>query len=221
MRVAALYDVHGNLPALEAVLAETAMADLIVVGGDFVGGEQPAETIELLRSLGDRVRLIRGNAERELLEPGPPRPGGPPPGAIEETRRKMTDEQVAFAFAAPAQQILEIESLGRVLFCHATPRSDEEIVTPLTPDSRMREVLDGIQAEVVVAGHTHMQDDRVIGETRFVNPGSVGMPYEERPGAYWALLGPDVDLKRTEYAEAEDPLAARAEAAEYFESLVE
>jgi putative phosphoesterase len=220
LRVAALYDVHGNLPALEAVLAEAAAADLIVVGGDFVGGEQPAETIERLRSLDDRVKFIRGNAERELLEPSPPRPGGPPPGAIEEIRSKLTDEQLAFAFGVPQQDTFEIDGLGRVLFCHATPRSDEEIVTPLTSESRLREVLDGVEADVVVAGHTHIQDDRRAGPVRFLNPGSVGMPYEERPGAYWALLGPDVELRRTDYPAAEAPLATRTEAAEYFESLV-
>jgi putative phosphoesterase len=220
LRVAALYDVHGNLPALEAVLAEAGAADLVVAGGDFIGGERPGEALELLRSLGDRVRFIRGNAERELVEPGPPRPGGPPPGTIEEIRRKLTEEQIAFAFAAPQQDVVEIDGLGRVLFCHATPRSDEEIVTPLTPDARLREVLDGVQADIVVAGHTHIQDEREIDGIRLLNPGSVGMPYEEQPGAYWALLGPDIELRRTEYAEAEAPLATPTEAAEYFESLV-
>jgi putative phosphoesterase len=220
LRVAALYDVHGNVPALEAVLAEAGTADVIVAGGDFVGGERPGETIELLRSLGDRVRFIRGNAERELVEPSPLRPGGPPPGAIEEIRKKLTEEQIAFAFAAPQQDVVEVDGLGRILFCHATPRSDEEIVTPLTPEARLREVLNGVAADIVVAGHTHIQDEREIDGIRFVNPGSVGMPYEEQSGAYWALLGPGVELRRTEYAAAEKPLATRAEAAEYFESLV-
>jgi hypothetical protein len=145
LRVAALYDIHGNVPALEAVLGEIEDADVIVAGGDFVGGERPAEAMELLRSLGDRVTFVRGNAERELIEPSPPRPGGPPPGTLEELRSKLTVEQVAFAFAAPQQVELEIKGLGRVLFCHATPRSDEEIVTPLTPDERWRAVLDGVR----------------------------------------------------------------------------
>ena len=221
MRVAALYDVHGNLPALEAVLAEAEVADVIVAGGDFVGGDHPAETIELLRSLGDRVKFIRGNAERELVEPSPPRPGGPPPGAIEETRSKLTEEQVAFVFGVPEHEVLQIEGLGRVLFCHATPRSDEEIVTPLTSQSRLRELLNGVEADVVVAGHTHIQNVRAVATVHFVNPGSVGMPYEEQPGAYWSLLGPDVELRRTDYPGAEKPLATPTEAAEFFESLVE
>jgi putative phosphoesterase len=221
VRVAALYDVHGNVPALEAVLAEAETADLLVVGGDFIGGERPGETIELLRSLGDRVMFIRGNAERELVEPSPPRPGGPLPGDLDELRSKLTEEQIAFGFAAATDEVVDVDRLGRVLFCHATPRSDEEMVTPLTSDDRLRSILEGVEADVVVAGHTHIQDDRDLGGIRFVNAGSVGMPYEPRPGAYWALLGPDIELRLTNYPEAQAPLATREEAAAYFESLVE
>ncbi|HEV8602199.1 MAG TPA: metallophosphoesterase family protein [Gaiellaceae bacterium] len=227
MRVAALYDVHGNLPALEAVLDELGEhSDLIVVGGDFLAGPQPAETLERLRELGNRARFIRGNVERELVEPSPPRPAGPPPGVIDELKAKLTQEQIEFAFGLPQQEVLEIDGLGRTLFCHATPRNDEEIVTPASSEHRFREVLAGVDADVVVVGHTHMQHDRVVGGIRFVNAGSVGMPYEDAPGAYWALLGPDVEFRRTEYeaVEYEDfefPQATRAEATEYFESLVE
>jgi putative phosphoesterase len=226
VRVAALYDIHGNPPALEAVLAEISDdVDLIVAGGDFLGGPRPAEVLERLRGLGDRVRFIRGNAERELVDPGPPRPGGPPPEALEAVRAKLTEEQLAFAYGVPEQLELQIEGLGRVLFCHATPRNDEEIVTPASSASRFREVLAGVEADVVVAGHTHMQDDRAVGSVRFVNAGSVGMPYEDEPGAFWALLGPDVEFQRTEFepVEFEDfefPQATRAEATEYFESLI-
>ena len=185
-RVAALYDVHGNLPALEAVLAEAAGVDLIVVGGDVVGGAFPAETIERLRAEGDRVRWLRGNAERELVE---------------------------------------LPGLGHVLFCHATPHNDLDMVTPLTPDERLRRILEGVRADVVVAGHTHVQENRRVGAVRWVNAGSVGMPYEDGPGASWALLGPDVELRRTEYDTTrlggyEYPQASRQEAAEYFESLI-
>jgi len=226
LRVAALYDIHGNPPALEAVLAEIGDdVDLIVVGGDFLGGPRPAEVLELLRGLGERVRFIRGNAERELVEPDPPRPGGPPPCMLDEQRAKLTDEQIAFAYGVPEQQELEIEGLGRVLFCHATPRNDIEIVTPASSEARLREVLAEVEANVVVVGHTHMQDDRVVDGIRFVNAGSVGMPYEDEPGAYWALLGPDVELWRTElepvvFEDYEFPQATRAEATEFFESLV-
>jgi putative phosphoesterase len=225
LRVAALYDVHGNLPALEAVLQEAAAADLVVVGGDVVGGPFPAETVERLRALGDRVRWLRGNSERELVEQPPPREGGPPPGELERLRAALSDEQVEFLYGLPERIELELSGVGRVLFCHATPQNDLDIVTPLTPEGRLRRILDGVSADVVVAGHTHIQEDRRVGGVRWVNAGSVGMPYEDEPGAYWALLGPEVELRRTEYDASalrgyEYPQASRQEAAEYFESLV-
>jgi predicted phosphodiesterase len=219
VRVAALYDVHGNLPALEAVLAEVD-ADLILAGGDVIGGAAPAETVERLRGLGDGVRWLRGNAERELVELPPPREAGPPPGELERLRAALTDEQADFLYGLPERVELDVDGLGHVLFCHATPQNDLDIVTPLTPDTRLERILVGVDAGVVVAGHTHIQEDRAVAGVRWVNAGSVGMPYEEAAGAYWALLGPDVELRRTEYAEAEPPLASRREAAEYFESLV-
>jgi len=224
-RVAALYDVHGNLPALEAVLAEVGDADLIVVGGDVVGGPFPAETVERLRDLGDRVRWLRGNAERELVEQPPPREAGPPPGELERLRAALSDEQVDFVYGLPERVELDVEGLGRVLFCHATPQNDLDMVTPLTPEERLRRILEGVTADAVVAGHTHIQEDRRVGGVRWVNAGSVGMPYEDEPGACWALLGPEVELRRTEYDATklggyEYPQASRQEAADYFESLV-
>jgi putative phosphoesterase len=211
VRVAALYDVHGNLPALEAVLTEAADADVIVVGGDVVGGALDAEAVERLRALGDRARWLRGNAERELVE------GEPDPA--------LSDEQVEFLYALPERVELDLPGLGHVLFCHATPQNDVDMVTPLTADERLRRILAGVDADVVVAGHTHVQEDRRVGGVRWVNAGSVGMAYEDEPGAYWALLGPDVELRRTEYDATrlggyEYPQASRREAAEYFESLV-
>ena len=219
-RVAALYDVHGNLPALEAVLAEIDATDVIVAGGDVVGGAFPAETVERLRGLGERVRWLRGNAERELVELPPPREAGPPPGELERLRAALTEEQLEFLYALPERVELDLDGLGHVLFCHAVPQNDLDIVTPLTPEERLARIVEGVGADVVVAGHTHIQDDRRVGGVRWVNAGSVGMPYEDAPGAYWALLGPDVELRRTEYA-AEPPLASRREAAEYFETLVD
>jgi predicted phosphodiesterase len=224
VRVAALYDVHGNLPALEAVLAEVAEAALLVVGGDVVGGAFPSETVERLRGLGDRARWLRGNAERELVEP-PPQPGGPPPEELERTLAALSQEQVDFLYALPERLELDLEGLGKVLFCHATPWNDLDIVTPLTPDERLARILDGVDADAVVAGHTHIQDDRDVGSLRWINAGSVGMPYEDRDGAFWASLGPEVELRCTQYdrgsiGDYEYPRATRREAAEYFESLV-
>jgi|SRR5579884_3714544 len=224
MRVAALYDVHGNLPALEAVLAQLGDEDLVVVGGDVVGGAFPSECVERLRGLGARALWLRGNAERELVEPAAG-PAGPPPEELERMRSALTREQVDFLYGLPPRVELDVDGLGRVLFCHATPWNDLDIVTPLTPDSRLVRIVEGVEADVVVAGHTHIQDDRLVGGIRWVNAGSVGMPYEEADGAFWALLGSDVELRGTVYdagalGNYEYPRALRQEAAEYFESLV-
>jgi len=88
--------------------------------------------------------------------------------------------------------------IGSVLFCHATPRNDTDIFTGLTPEERLAPIFDGVNAALVVCGHTHMQFDRTIGRTRVVNAGSVGMAFGA-PGAHWLLLGPDVTLRRTAY----------------------
>ena len=218
MRVAALYDIHGNLAALDAVLAEVD-ADVIVVGGDTVMGPLPAETLERLRSLDGDVRFIRGNADREVYDD---KPGFAPPEALEHVRARLSSEQVDFLRTLPLTV-----SLGRVLFCHATPRNDEEIFTRITPEERWAEALAGVDADVVVCGHTHVQFDRRIGDIRLVNAGSVGMPYADEPGAYWALLdGTDVELRYTR-CQSPDlsewpgdwPQASADEATEYFEQL--
>jgi putative phosphoesterase len=196
-RVAALYDVHGNLPALEAVLAEVAgeRPELVVVGGDLVVGPMPRPSLEALLELGDRVLFIRGNTDRAVLEP------------IEDgwrerylwVRDQLTEDQVAAIAEWPEAAVVEIEGLGPTLFCHGSPRSDEEILTRVTPPERLRPILADVEEAVVVCGHTHVQFDRTWEGTRLVNAGSVGMPYEGRPGAHWALLGPNVELRRTPY----------------------
>ena len=199
MRIAALCDVHGNVPALEAVLAEIPDDATIVVGGDIVGGPWPGEALERLRSLGQRALWVRGNADREAA-------ADVQVGMSEEARRslawtaeQLTAEQKEFLAGLPETQVVDVDGLGTALFCHGTPRSDEEIVTAVTSDERLRAILDGVEQRTVVGGHVHHQFDRTVDGTRFVNAGSVGMPYEGRPGAYWALLGPDVELRRTEY----------------------
>ena len=190
MRVAALYDVHGNLPALEAVLAEVDDADFVVVGGDLVAGAFPAECLDRLTALGDRVAFVRGNADREVLEGGEGERGW----CLEQ----LGPEREALVTDWPLTIRLEVDGLGRVLFCHATPDSDEAFLTPATPEDAVAEVLAGADADVVVYGHIHVQYER--GQApRLVNPGSVGWPHERRRGAYWALLGPDVEFRRTDY----------------------
>ncbi len=184
MRVAALYDVHGNLPALEAVLADSRLAgaDLIVSGGDVAAGPFPAECLALLASLGDRVRFVRGNGDR-LLDAWPA--DRLEPGRLDELQ------------SWPLTTEIDVEGLGVVVFCHGSPRSDEEILTALTPADEVVDACAGLPT--VVGGHTHVQLDRVAGGTRLVNAGSVGCPYEGRRGAFWALLGPGVELVATEY----------------------
>jgi putative phosphoesterase len=209
MRVAAIYDVHANMPALEAVVAEIECegVDTIVVGGDVGLGPMPVATLDRLMALGDRAKFIRGNADRELVMAFDA--GRRPEDVVDDEdpwiRRGAWDAQQIskrhrdFLDALPERVTLDVDGLGTTVFCHGSPRSDEEIITPGTSDARLTEILAGVDADVVVCGHTHMQFDRRLGRTRVVNAGAVGMPYEGRPGAYWVLLGPDVDLRRTEY----------------------
>jgi putative phosphoesterase len=196
VRVAALYDIHGNLPALDAVLAEVPDDATLVVGGDVAAGPSPAETLARLRGLDRDVRWVRGNADRELT-PGEERRA--PPEHLAWVRARLTRDDLAFLFGLPPSVTLDVEGLGRVLFVHATPRNDEEVFTAITPDERLEPVFADVDADVVVCGHTHMQFDRTIGGVRVVNAGSVGWPYEDIDGAYWALLGPDVEHRRTAY----------------------
>jgi putative phosphoesterase len=192
--VAALYDVHGNLPALEAVLAELAEldVDVVVVGGDVVLGPMPREVLDLLLGVGRELRFVRGNADREAGE-GSGEHGG------SWVAERLTAEQRDFLSGLPLTQEVDVHGLGRLVFCHATPRSDEEVVTRLTPEARMREILADVAADLVVCGHVHIRYDRLVAGKRIVNPGSVGLPYEGERGAYWARLGPDVELRRTAY----------------------
>jgi predicted phosphodiesterase len=207
MRVAALYDIHGNAPALRAVLQDVARAqvDRIVIGGDVVAGPLPAETIDLLRSLGDRAVFVRGNADRWVVEAydraGCGAPDDPHPGrrAAAWTAARIDAEDRAFLAAFAEQAVVEIDGLGPTLFCHGSPRADEEILTAVTPERRWRPALAGVAQRVVVCGHTHVQFDRQLARWRLVNAGSVGMPYEGRPGAFWARLGPRVEHRQTDY----------------------
>jgi putative phosphoesterase len=193
VRVAALNDIHGNLPALEAVLSDPRLEDAnaVVVGGDVVDGPFPAETLDALEALGGRVRFLRGNADRLVLE-----------GTDDRhlwCRDQLGDARATRVAAWPQTLSLEVDGLGPVRFCHATPRSDDELVTRITPEDEVAEVLEGTEETVVVCGHTHIQYDRRVARWRLVCAGSVGWPYEGHPGAFWLLLGPDVSHVRTEY----------------------
>ena len=203
MRVAALYDIHGNLPALEAVLEEIRQAnvDQIVVGGDVLPGPMPRECFACLLGLDVLVQFIQGNCEVAVLAERAGADSGIPEQAREAMRwtaRQLSNEDERWIAGWPKTLCLDIPGLGEALFCHATPRNENECFTRLTPEDRLLPIFEGLGASLVVCGHTHMQFDRTIGKVRVVNAGSVGMPFGE-PGADWLLLGPDVQLRHTPY----------------------
>lgn len=204
MRIAALFDIHGNLPALEAVLHDVRQAgvDLVVVGGDVLPGPMPHESLGLLRALALPVRCIRGNGDRIVMESRAGEESPEVPAAFREVVRwnaaQLTPSDVAFVSDWPVTFRQYVAGVGDVLFCHATPRSDTENFTRLTPEAHILPAFGGVAADVIVCGHTHMQFDRTIGAHRVVNAGSVGMPFGA-PGACWLLLGARVELRHTSY----------------------
>lgn len=188
MRVAALCDVHGNLPALEAVVAEVAAlgVDRIVCGGDVVAGPFPRDCLERLVDL-DAV-FVRGNADHES-----PRA---PAGFWGWVAAQLDPLALDFLLGLP-----ETVALGGVRYCHGSPRDEDEILTRVSPDERFRAALADVEERLVVGGHTHVQFERELDGIRFVNAGSVGMPYEGKRGAFWALLdGEQVEHRHTPYA---------------------
>jgi predicted phosphodiesterase len=208
LKVAALYDIHGNLHALDAVLAELRglRPDVVLVGGDVVAGPFPREVLARLRALGEPVRFIRGNADREVAARVGETAAAPAVASADTwgeraawAAARLSLEDRAFLSALSLTLALEVDGLGATLFCHATPRSDEEIVTRATPEARVAEALAGVGERLVVCGHTHVQYDRAVAGRRLVNAGSVGLAYEGRPAAFWTLLGPGVEPRQTPY----------------------
>jgi predicted phosphodiesterase len=214
MRVAALYDIHSNLPALDAVLAEVHQAgvDRIVVGGDVLPGPMPRETMARLLALEIPTTFIYGNGDLAILaqlraatpsevtywgtSSGAPLPE--PFGELFRWTAQQVHEYQDVLASWPLTTTLDIDGLGKVLFCHATPRNEVEIFTRLTPEERLAPVFAGVDASIVVCGHTHMQFDRMVGRLRVVNAGSVGMPFGTT-GADWLLLGSGIELRKTQY----------------------
>lgn len=223
-RVAALYDIHGNLPALRAVLrdVEQAGADLIVFGGDLAWGPWPVETVDAIRSV-EEALVIRGNADRETG------------GRFDESRGLapevaevtvwaadlLGDERCRWLRELRETATVEIEGLGSTLFCHGSPRSDEESLTSLSSETRLTDVLKNVSDPFVVCGHTHIQFDRMVGNVRLINAGSVGLAYERAPGACWALLDgkEGVSLRRTAYDTAGAAEAMRVTACPHVDEM--
>jgi putative phosphoesterase len=201
MRIAALYDIHGNTPALEATLRDVrdVGVDMVVVGGDVLPGPMPGETLARLMALEIPVRFIHGNGERIVATYLAGGDISEVPEAhravIEWTAQQLASDQRQAIRQWPSTYDLDIPGLGRTLFCHATPRNDSEIFTQATVEERLAVVFGNVNASVIVCGHTHMQFNRTVGQRRVINAGSVGTPFRSPSGAYWLLLGPDVQLR--------------------------
>ncbi|SEN45716.1 phosphoesterase, MJ0936 family [Amphibacillus marinus] len=200
MRVAAIYDIHGNLSALEAVLTEINKnhVDRVIVGGDLVWGPEPRQVMELLLKQKDEFLFIRGNADREVATRYTK-------GLDELTAKlnnwcadQLSPHQLSFLNNLPEKLSLNIDGLGEVLFVHGSPRSDEEAIRVSTTEGEIESMLTSTTQEIIVCGHTHIQFDRVVANKRIINPGSVGLQ-SRATGACWALLGPEIELKMTQY----------------------
>lgn len=206
MRIAAIYDIHGNLPALEAVLDDiiSEQVDLIIVGGDVVAGPMPLEVLALLQDVSMQIptQFIHGNAESELLNYLEGRGMN-----VLSQQAEVVTRWVAERFPPAYQQFLsswpmtlqfKIEGRGQVLFCHATPHSDTAVFTRLTSDDKVLSLLGEVGVNWVICGHTHMQFERTVGRIHIANAGSVGMPFGHT-GADWLMFDQKISLRHTAY----------------------
>ena len=189
-----LYDIHGNLPALERVLAEAGQLDIDrwLLGGDYgTPSPWPDETLALLREL-PNATWIRGNGERWLREPPLDRPEVM--GAYDLFTRGLSEELVERLYSLPTQAELD----GN-LYVHGSPLSDVESF-PAEPGADDERMLEGVRDRTVVFGHSHLQFRRPgPNGTDLVNPGSVGMPLDADVRAAWATWDGDFEFHRTEY----------------------
>lgn len=207
MRIAVLADIHGNLPAVRAVLAELDRepVDAIVVAGDVAGGPLVRETLELLAARPEPVHWVSGNSEREALAA---HDGAPPSGestarAAVWSAQALDDRWRAELASWPISLVLD-----GVCFCHASPRRDDETLTRLTPTDTLDEALSGTSERLVVGGHTHQQMLRDLPDRRtYANAGSVGVPYEGRPGAFWMIVQDGTAVPRATDYDLETALA--------------
>jgi predicted phosphodiesterase len=204
VKIAALYDIHANLPALDAVLREVSdvKVDRIVIGGDVLPGPMPLEALARLAELMCPVEFILGNGEVAVLDclagkiPRVPEQYQP---TLRWVAGEISADQVRSISGWPKTLRITLAGLGDVLFCHATPRNEDEIFTATTPGHTLLPIFTDARADVVICGHTHMQFERTVGATRVANAGSVGMPFGE-PGADWLLLSPSgIEFRHTSY----------------------
>ncbi len=204
MKIAALYDIHGNLPALEAVLAEALQSDIdqLLIGGDVVLGPMSKECLDLLMNLPLPIQYIKGNCEEAVLsEMKGQAPTQLPDHVVEDLRwtaQQLSSSHREFMTSWPNTLTLEMEKLGKVLFCHGTPRDLNENFTRNSSKEKLKHIFSAVEADMVICGHTHMQFDFMLDKIRIINAGSVGMPFGS-PGAYWLLLDSEVSLCCTSY----------------------
>jgi predicted phosphodiesterase len=199
-----MYDVHGNLPALEAVLADAEKegAESYLLGGDYaLFGAWPKETVERLRELD--ADWIRGNGERWTAAPDEAPDMARP--AIAVCREVLGADLTRELAALP-----ETLSREETLYCHASPESDVVSFFPEPVDDE-GELLRGVDARRLVFGHTHLAFKRQAGQIELVNPGSVGMPFDGDPRAAYGLVrdGGEVELRRVAYDNVASATAVR------------
>lgn len=201
-KLAAIYDVHGNASALDAVLSdvEKCGVDTIVFGGDLAWGPQPRLVMERVMSLSGNLHFIKGNADREVGERY-----GVEQGLddwVAEINQwcfdQLTEQQIEFLNNQQEKVTISVDGLGEVLFVHGSPRSDEEAIRKDTPQDEIEPMISSVKEPVIVCGHTHIQFDRTVFGKRIVNAGSVGLQSAAR-GACWVLIGSEVDLRETKY----------------------
>jgi putative phosphoesterase len=187
VKILALYDIHGNPDALGAVLADPRAAnpDVVVIGGDAVPGPEASATLGRLEAVSAPVRWLRGNGEREVADAA-----GRDPATDDLTARTaaITARELGQARARALGELPLTVELDGILFCHASPRRDDEMLTRLSTALRFNDALRDVEVGLIVAGHTHQQDDRIIAGKRFVNAGSVGLPYEGDGAARWLWI---------------------------------
>jgi putative phosphoesterase len=192
-RIAAVYDIHGNSAALEAVLeaAETEGFDGLLCGGDIAMlGPEPAACVDRLRSYGDRLVAIRGNTDRWVASDQPDE-------VLEWTRAALGPERTEWLGGLPATVVMEQQDM---LVVHATPGSDETVIAPDSPEDEVVTELAGVVQHTVLYGHIHIQYRRQVGSIELVNPGSVGLPFDGDPRAAWAMVEDGaVAFRRTDY----------------------
>jgi putative phosphoesterase len=204
MRIAAIGDVHGNLPALEAVMDEICAesVDGIVVCGDTIAGPLPTETLAVLQESKIPIHFLRGNHDSDVVRfLSGQEPGGMVAKDDDAARwegSKLTREQKASLLTWPATVEIESEPWGKILFCHAMPHNDAFVFSRLTPEAKLLPVFERLNVSLMVCAHTHMQFDRTIAGVRVVNTGSLGMCVG-RTGADWLLIDEDIRFRHTDF----------------------